>query len=147
SSRATPELLQKDPENRLLARGPRSRLAAEVVRDQALAVSGLLVEKLGGPSVRPYQPRGLIKELHGTEEYKQDHGEGLYRRSLYTFWKRTVPPPAMVTFDAAGREACVVRETRTNTPLQALTLMNDVTYVEAARVLAQRMLREGGPTA
>ena len=147
SSRTTPELLQKDPENRLLARGPRVRLPAEAVRDQALAVSGLLVEKIGGPSVKPYQPAGLWKELAGGEDYKQDHGEKLYRRSLYTFWKRAAPPPGMMTFDAAGREACVVRETRTNTPLQALNLLNDVTYVEAARVLAQRVLREAGPKA
>jgi hypothetical protein len=145
SSRSTSALLQKDPENRLLARGPRLRLPAEMVRDQALAASGLLVERLGGPSVKPYQPAGLWKDLTGTEDYVQDHGESLYRRSLYTFWKRTVPPPVMVTFDAAGRETCIVRETRTNTPLQALNLMNDVTYVEAARVLAQRVMVEAGP--
>ncbi len=146
SSRVTPALLQRDPENRLLARGPRLRLSAEMVRDQALAASGLLVEKLGGPSVKPYQPPGLWKELTGTEEYQQDHGANLYRRSLYTFWKRTAAPPSMMTFDAAGRETCVVRETRTNTPLQALTLLNDVTYVEASRVLAQRLMTEGGST-
>jgi hypothetical protein len=147
SSRVTKPLLQKDPDNRLLARGPRLRLSAEMIRDQALAVSGLLVEQVGGPSVRPYQPEGLVKELTGTEDYKQDHGPSLYRRSLYTFWKRTVAPPAMLTFDAAGRETCVVRETRTNTPLQALTLLNDVAFVEAARVLAQRVMTEGGATA
>jgi hypothetical protein len=146
SSHVTPALLRRDPDNRLLARGPRLRLSAEVIRDQALAVSGLLTERVGGPSVRPYQPKGLIKELHGSGEYRQDHGPDLYRRGLYTFWKRTVAPPALMTFDAAGRESCVVRETRTNTPLQALNLMNDVTYVEAARVLAQRVMREGGPT-
>jgi hypothetical protein len=130
-----------DPENRLLGRGPRVRLPAEMIRDQALFVSGLLVEKIGGPSVRPYQPAGLVKELHGgNEDYVQDHGPNLYRRSLYTFWKRTVAPPTLMTFDAANRETCVVRETRTNTPLQALSLMNDVTYVEAARVLAQRIM-------
>jgi hypothetical protein len=145
SSRETPELLQKDPENRLLARGPRFRLPAEMVRDQALAISGLLVEKLGGPSVKPYQPAGLWKELGGGD-YKQDRGESLYRRSMYTFWKRTAPPPSMMTFDSAGREACTVRETRTNTPLQALDLMNDVTYVEASRKLAERMMTEGGKT-
>jgi hypothetical protein len=144
SSRTSPQLLQKDPENRLLARGSRIRLSAEMIRDQALAVSGLLVEKLGGPSVKPYQPAGLVKELTGTEEYVQDHGQDLYRRSLYTFFKRTVAPPTMQTFDAAGRETCVVREARTNTPLQALTLLNEVTFVEAARVLAQRMMREAG---
>jgi hypothetical protein len=146
SSKTTPALLQKDPDNRLLAHGPRIRLPAEMIRDQALAAGGLLVERLGGPSVKPYQPKGLWRELTGTEDYKQDQGEALYRRSLYTFWKRTVAPPAMVAFDAAGREACVVRETRTNTPLQALDLMNDVTYVEAARALAQRVMTEGGTT-
>jgi hypothetical protein len=146
SSRVAPVLLQKDPENRLLARGPRSRLSAEMIRDQALAVSGLLREKVGGPSVRPYQPPGLLKDLTGSEDYPQSHGDDLYRRSLYTFWKRTVAPPLMMTFDAAGRETCVVRETRTNTPLQALTLMNDVSFVEAARALAQRVIKEGGAT-
>jgi hypothetical protein len=146
SSKVTPALLAADPENRLLARGPRFRLPAEAVRDQALAASGLLVERVGGPSVKPYQPPGLWKELTGTEEYVPDHGENLYRRSLYTFWKRTVAPPALVTFDAAARETCVVRPSRTNTPLQALNLMNDVTFVEASRVLAQRVMREGGAT-
>jgi len=145
SSKATLELLQKDPENRLFARGPRFRLPPEVVRDQALAIAGLLVERIGGPSVKPYQPAGLWKEING-QEYPQDHGEGLYRRSLYTFWKRTAPPPTMMTFDAAGREVCVVRESRTNTPLQALDLMNDVAYLEAARVLAEHMMTEGGAT-
>ncbi|MBY0523954.1 MAG: DUF1553 domain-containing protein [Gemmataceae bacterium] len=145
SSRVTRELYQKDPENRLLARGPRFRLSAETIRDQALAMSGLLVEKLGGPSVRSYQPAGLWKEL-GDYDYVQDHGQNLYRRSMYTFWKRTVAPPAMMTFDAAAREVCTVRETRTNTPLQALILMNDVTFVEAARNLAQRALLDVGNT-
>jgi hypothetical protein len=145
SSKVTPELLQRDPENRLLARGPRVRLPAEMIRDQALAVSGLLVEKIGGPSVKPYQPAGLWKELGG-EDYKQDIGEDLHRRSLYTFWKRAVPPPSMVNFDAAGREACTVRETRTNTPLQALDLMNDAAYVETSRAMAGRMIKEGGTT-
>jgi hypothetical protein len=140
ASRVTKQVLLRDPENRLLARGPRMRLSAEIIRDQALFASGLLVETLGGPSVKPYQPPGLQKELSGTEEFQQDHGPSLYRRSLYTYWKRTVAPPAMMTFDAAGRETCIVRESRTNTPLQALNLMNDVTYVEAARVLAQRVL-------
>ncbi len=144
SSKASEELLEKDPENRLLARGPRFRLPAEVVRDQALAISGLLVEKRGGPSVKPYQPAGLWKEMQDESDYPQDHGEKLYRRSLYTYWKRSVPPPFMMTFDAAGREACVVRATRTNTPLQALNLMNDVTYVEAARKTGERMMLEGG---
>jgi hypothetical protein len=144
SSKVTPQLLQKDPENRLLARGPRYRLSAETLRDQALAVSGLLVEKIGGPSVKPYQPPGLWTELTGGTDYRPDIGEGLHRRSLYTFWKRTSPPPTMMNFDAAGRETCVVREQRTNTPLQSLDLMNDLTYLEAARSLAERMVREGG---
>jgi hypothetical protein len=142
-SRVTPALQQRDPENRLYARGPRVRLAAETVRDQALFASGLLVEKFGGPSVKPYQPAGLWKEISGAD-YVQDHGENLYRRSLYTYWRRTAPPPSMMNFDAAGREVCSVRETRTNTPLQALNLMNDVQFLEAARFLAQRMIREGG---
>jgi hypothetical protein len=145
SSKVSPELLRRDPENRLLARGSRFRLPAEMVRDQALFAAGLLVEKLGGPSVKPYQPASLWREL-GNTDFHPDHGENLYRRSLYTFWKRTVAPPNMITFDAAGRETCIVRQTRTNTPLQALTLMNDVTYVEASRMLAQRVLKEGGAT-
>jgi hypothetical protein len=144
SSKASPELLQRDPENRLLARGPRFRLPAEMVRDQALAISGLLAEKIGGPSVKPYQPAGLWKELSGGEDYVQDKGDKLYRRSLYTFWKRASPPPMMVNFDSPGREACTVLETRTNTPLQALDLMNDLTFVEGSRVLAERMMKEGG---
>ena len=146
SSRLTPELLQRDPENRLLARGPRVRLPAEMIRDQALVASGLLVEQLGGPSVRPYQPEGLYKDLlfSNMTKYAQDKSEGLWRRSLYTFWKRTVNPPAMNVFDASSREYCMVRETRTNTPLQALNLMNDTTYIEAARMMAQRMLSGGG---
>ncbi|MFO0953328.1 MAG: DUF1553 domain-containing protein [Isosphaeraceae bacterium] len=143
SSKVSPESLRKDPENRLLARGPRARLSAEMIRDAALAAGGLLVEHLGGPSVRPYQPDGLWKEL-GDIDYTQGHGADLYRRSLYTFWKRTIPPPTLMTFDAAGREACTVREVRTDTPLQALTLLNDVTFVEAARALAARALVEGG---
>jgi hypothetical protein len=146
NSRLTPELLQRDPENRLLARGPRVRLPAEMIRDQALLVSGLLVEELGGPSVRPYQPEGLYKDLlfSNMTKYAQDKSQGLWRRSLYTFWKRTVNPPAMNVFDASSREYCMVRETRTNTPLQALNLMNDTTYIEAARMMAQRMLNDGG---
>jgi hypothetical protein len=146
SSKLPATLLQRDPENRLLARGPRMRLSAEMVRDQALAIGGLLADKIGGPSVKPYQPEGLWKDLSGTDDYVPDKGESLYRRSLYTFWKRAVAPPVMITFDAATREACTVRETRTNTPLQALTLMNDVTFLEAARALAQRVLIEGGAT-
>ena len=146
SSTADLELYERDPDNRLLARGPRFRLPAEVVRDQALAIAGLLVEQTGGPSVKPYQPAGLWSELAGGEGYVQDQGDKLYRRSMYTFWKRAVPPPSMLNFDSAGREACTVRETRTNTPLQALNLMNDVTFVEAARKMAERMMTEGGAT-
>ena len=146
NSRITEELEQRDPENRLLAHGPRFRLAAEMVRDQALALSGLLVEQRGGPSVKPYQPAGIWSDLANGADYKADHGENLYRRSLYTFWKRTIAPPSMMTFDASQRESCVVRENRTNTPLQALTLMNDVAYVEAAKKMAERMMSEGGAT-
>ncbi len=147
SSRVSPELLTKDPENRLLARGPRVRLPVEMIRDQALAVSGLLIEQTGGPSVKPYQPPKLWQELSGGGGYTADHGEGLYRRSLYTYWKRTVPPPYMVNFDSPTRETCTVRESRTNTPLQALNLMNDTIFIEASRKLAERMLHEGGADA
>lgn len=141
-SNVTPELLERDPENRLLARGPRQRLPAEMIRDQALAASGLLVNKVGGPPVKPYQPPGLWQELAGGKAYEANKGEGLYRRSIYSYWRRTVAPPFMVNFDSPTRETCVVRETRTNTPLQALNLMNDVTFVEAARKLAERILVE-----
>ncbi len=144
ASEASPELLRADPENRLLARGPRRRLSAEAVRDQALFVSGLLTEKIGGPSVKPYQPDGLWQEIATDTVYIQSHEDDLYRRSLYTYWKRTVAPPTMVTFDATSREACTVQRSRTNTPLQALALMNDVTFIEAARVMAQRLMSEGG---
>ncbi|MFN0100930.1 MAG: DUF1553 domain-containing protein [Bryobacteraceae bacterium] len=146
SSTVTNQLRDRDPENRLLARGPRFRLPAEMVRDQALLVSGLLVEKQGGPSVKPYQPAGLWSE-NGGGDYRPDTGESLYRRSVYTFWRRTSPPPFMATFDSALRESCTVREGRTNTPLQALHLMNDVQFLEAARALAQRAILEAGPDA
>jgi hypothetical protein len=139
-------MLERDPANRLLARGPNVRLSAAVIRDQALAIAGLLVEKVGGPSVYPYQPAGLWRDLNSYEDYVQGKGEDLYRRSLYTFWKRTIPPPTMMNFDASSRESCVVRSEMTNTPLQALDLMNNIQYVEAARVLAQRMMRQGGST-
>lgn len=146
SSHVTAEQKANDPENRLLARGPRRRLDAEVVRDSALLASGLLVEKLGGPSVFPYHPKGLWQEINNrpgySRTYKQDTGDKLYRRSLYTFWKRTVPPPSMATFDAPEREFCVVRRSRTNTPLQAFVLLHDPQFVEAARKLATRMLTE-----
>jgi hypothetical protein len=149
SSKSTPELVQRDPENRLLARGPRFRLAAEVVRDNMLAVAGLLSPRLGGPSVKPYQPEGLWEELAGGAgegPYVQDKGPNLYRRSLYIYRKRTVPHPVMATFDAPSREICQVKRARTNTPLQALELLNDVTYVEAARGLAELMITRGGST-
>jgi hypothetical protein len=145
ASKASPELIEKDPENRLLARGPRFRLPAEAVRDNALAVGGLLVDQIGGPSVLPYSPKGLWEDIaygdiFSAQTYEQDHGGALYRRSLYTFWKRTAPPATLATFDAPDREKCVARRPLTNTPLQALALMNDPTFIEAARALAQRAM-------
>jgi hypothetical protein len=131
-----------DPQNLLLARGPRHRLSAEQVRDNALAVSGLLVRRVGGPSVFPYQPAGLWSESGTGKRYSPSKGEGLYRRSLYTFWRRTAPPPTMTTFDAPSREFCLTRRERTATPMQALTLLNDPQFVEAARVLAASLLRK-----
>jgi hypothetical protein len=145
SSRPRSDVGGDDPENALLARGPRYRLSAEAIRDQALHASGLLVEKVGGKSVLPYQPAGLWKEKSG-KTYKASGGDGLYRRSLYTFWKRTSPPPYMMIFDAANRDVCAARRHRTSTPLQALTLMNDPQFLEAARMLAARVIREA-PTA
>jgi uncharacterized protein DUF1553 len=149
SSRITPVLLERDPENRLLARGPRMRLPAETVRDNALAVSGLLNKEIGGPSVFPYQPKGLWDELafgdgFSAQSFTPSTNKDLYRRSMYTFWKRTVPPPQLTTFDAPDREKCTARRALTNTPLQALVLMNDPTYIESARWLAQRAMTEGG---
>ncbi len=141
-SQADPELLVRDPENRLLARGPRHRLEAEEIRDNALAISGLLSRRVGGPSVRPYQPDGLWEESGTGKTYVQDHGENLYRRSLYTFWRRTAPPPSMLTFDATSREVCTARRETTSTPLQALVLLNDPQFVEAARVLAARLIED-----
>jgi hypothetical protein len=139
SSRVTPALLERDPDNRLLARGPRLRLPSWMIRDQALAVSGLLVRKVGGQPVRPYQPAGVWEEAtFGNKRYTQDHGEALYRRSVYTFWRRIVGPTAF--FDVAGRAVCTVKQSRTNTPLHALTTLNDPTYIEAARTLAERLL-------
>ncbi len=151
SSAVTPEMLAKDRENRLVARGPRLRLDAEEIRDVALAASGLLVERIGGRSVKPYQPADLWKVVayptSNTASFVQDHGEALWRRSLYTFWKRTSPPANLAAFDAPSRESCTVQRPRTNTPLQALVLMNDVQFVEASRVLAQRLISEGGSDA
>lgn len=136
----TPHLIAQDPENRWLARGPVHRLPAEMIRDLALATSGLLVDKLGGPPVKPYQPEGLWEEKSG-EKYQRDVGEGSHRRSLYTFWKRTSPPPSMMSFDATSREVCTVRRQATLTPLQVLVLLNDPQYVEAGRGLAERCLK------
>ena len=145
SSRATPALLAKDAENHLLGHGPAHRLRAEEIRDQALAVSGLLSGRIGGPSARPYQPAGLWEEAGTGKHYVQDTGEGLYRRSLYTFWKRTAPPPSMLIFDAPTREVCTARRETTTTPLQALVLLNDPQFVEAGRVLAEQLVRRCGP--
>ena len=147
SSRVTPEKLEADPTNRLLSRGPRFRLDAEVLRDSALAASGLLVERVGGESVKPYQPPGIWEVVgytrSNTANFVQDHGPKLYRRGVYTFWKRTAPPPMLQTFDAPSRESCTVRRPRTNTPLQALALMNDTQLVEAARHMAARAATHG----
>jgi hypothetical protein len=154
SSRVAPEVLARDPRNRLLARGPRFRLPAELIRDGALSAGGLLKEKIGGPSVFPYQPSGVWEAVssgrpqeYTAQVYRQDRGDNLYRRSLYTFWKRLAPPPGLAAFDAPSREACVVRRQRTNTPLQALVTLNDPTYVEAARGLATLALQESDETA
>jgi hypothetical protein len=143
SSIGSPELLAHDPDNIFLGRGPRFRLPAEMIRDNALATSGLLVGRIGGSPVKPYQPAGLWEEKANLT-YVRDPGEGSHRRSLYTFWKRTSPPPAMLTFDATTREVCAVKRLPTATPLQALVLLNDPQYVEAARALAQRAFREPG---
>jgi hypothetical protein len=155
ASRVPAERYLIDPENRLLARGPRFRLQAEFVRDQALALAGLLNGVIGGKSVRPYQPAGLWEELSMREDSKnfsaqffvQSKGTDLYRRSMYTFWKRSSPPPQMSTFDAPDRETCTVRRPRTNTPLQALVTLNDPTYIEASRKLAERLLHRTGTDA
>jgi hypothetical protein len=150
SAKSNQELLEKDPENRLLARGPRLRLSAEQLRDSALAVSGLLVEKPGGASVRPYMPAKVWDEtsVYGDLlNYKHTTDENLYRRTVYTIWKRTAAPPTSLAFDAPNRETCTVKRSRTNTPLQALAMLNEVTFVESARKLAETMIREGGATA
>jgi hypothetical protein len=143
SSKVTPALVERDPQNRLLAHGPRFRLPSWMIRDQALAASGLLVRTLGGPPVKPYQPPGIWEEAtFGTKRYQQDQGDALYRRSVYTFWRRIIGPTEI--FDSAPRQTCIVKPTRTNTPLHALTTLNDVTYVEAARALAERVLLSAG---
>ncbi len=148
SGATTKDKLEQDPENRLLSRGPRFRLDGELLRDYALAASGLLVPTIGGPSVKPYQPPGVWESVamedSNTFSYKQDHGDKLYRRSMYTFWKRSAPPASMEVFNAPTRENCTVRRERTNTPLQALATMNDPQFVEAARYLAQTAMRESG---
>ncbi len=147
-ARATPELLERDPDNRLLARGARFRYDAEVIRDTAMAVSGLLNEKIGGPSYKPAQPEGVWEAVSypdsNTARFRQDRGDVLYRRSMYIFWKRTAPPPNLAALDAPDRESCIVQRSRTNTPLQALVLMNDPQFIEAARAFAQRIMTEGG---
>src|SRR4029079_9912735 len=136
--------------NRLLSRGPLFRMDAEMIRDYALAASGLLVKKLGGPSVKPYQPEGVWEAVamigRNPRDYRKDTGEGLYRRSMYTFWKRAAPPASMDILNAPNRETCTVRRERNNTPLQALVTLNDVQFVEAARHLAQTALKDGGAT-
>ena len=144
------EAYERDPDNRLLARGPRMRLDGEEIRDGVLAASGLLVRRMGGKSVYPYQPQGLWLELNNrpgySKTYQRGKGNDLYRRSMYTFWKRTVPSPMLKTFDAPEREFCTIRRSRTNTPLQALLLLNGPQFVEAARHLGKRMLTEAGPS-
>ena len=148
SGKVTAEKMNKDPENRLLSRGPVFRMDGEMIRDYVLAASGLLVRKVGGPSVKPYQPAGVWKTVampsSNTRIYEQDKGENLYRRSLYTFWKRSAPPPSMEIFNAPTREHSTVHRERTNTPMQALVTMNDTQFVEASRYLAQKAMREAG---
>jgi hypothetical protein len=151
SSKIPPQLRERDPENRLLARGPRFRLPAEMIRDNALAVSGLIDNRIGGRSVYPYQPAGLWEEVayggvFSSQTYGKSEGADLYRRSMYTYWKRTSSPPSLITFDAPNREKCVARRSVTNTPLQALVLLNDPTYLEAARHIATAAIKKGGFT-
>ena len=147
ASAGSDALRERDPENRLLARGPRTRLTAEMIRDQALSVSGLLNAKMGGAPVKTYQPDGLWEQLSafpGRKLYERSKGDDLWRRSLYSYWKRTVPPPSMTVFDAPTREFCVVKRAASSTPLQALALLNDEMYIEMSRRLAERMILEGG---
>jgi len=143
SSQLTPDKADRDPDNRLLSRGPRKRLTPYQIRDAALFASGLLVEKIGGPSVKPYMPPGLWRSI-SNRKYDQGKGADLYRRSLYTYWMRTIPPPTMMAFNASEREVCTVRKDLTTTPLQALTMMNNITFIESARKIAERVIREGG---
>jgi hypothetical protein len=142
ASIGTSESFAADPDNRWLSRGPKHRLQAEQIRDAALAISGLLSQRVGGPSVKPYQPAGLWEQSGLAKTYDQGTGENLHRRSLYTFWRRTSPPPSMTTFDATSREVCTARRETTTTPLQSLILLNDPQFVEASRALANRMLLE-----
>jgi hypothetical protein len=146
SAKTTDDKLKKDPENVYLSHGPRYRLPAEFVRDLVLSSSGLLVRTIGGPSVKPYQPKGLWEAATSGRgvlaTYKQDHGDSLYRRGMYTFIKLTVPPPVMGIFDASNRDQCEVKRSKTNTPLQALVMLNDPTVLEASRVLAQKLMKE-----
>jgi len=145
SSRVTPELEERDPSNKLLARGPRFRVEAEMVRDIALSASGLLGPKIEGPSVFPYQPEGIWNRPYSDEKWIESKGEDRYRRGIYTEWRRTAPYPSLGTFDAPSREFCTVRRVRTNTPLQALTTLNDPVFFEAAQALAKRMMTDAGP--
>jgi hypothetical protein len=150
TANVTPERLAKDPNNKLLSRGPRFRMDGEMLRDSALLAAGLLVEKIGGPPAKPYHPAGVWEEVampeSNTKTYVQDTGEGLYRRSVYTFWKRASPPASLETFDATSREVVCPRRARTNTPLQAFVTMNDPQWVEAARKLAERALKAAPDT-
>jgi hypothetical protein len=147
SAKVSKDKLARDPDNTYLSRGPRFRIKAELVRDLVLESSGLLVKEVGGPSVKPYQPKGLWEAATSGRgvlaTYKQDHGEALYRRGMYTFIKLTVPPPSMILFDASNRDQCEVKRPRTNTPLQALMMLNDPLVLEASRVLSQRLQKEG----
>ena len=147
SSRVTPQLQERDPYNKLLARGPRFRVEAEMVRDLALAASGLLSPKLGGPPVFPYQPEGVWDRPYNDDKWVMSDGEDRYRRALYTFIRRTSPYPSLITFDAPSREFCTVRRVRTNTPLQALTTLNDPAFFEAAQALGRKMMTDSGAPA
>ena len=147
SSLADEQARAADPENIWLGRGPAFRMPIEQVRDTALAASGLLVRRIGGPSVYPYQPAGLWESLAAGAKYPQSTGEDLYRRSLYTAWKRAAPPPSAIGFDASERLTCIVTRQRTNTPQQALILLNDPQFVESARVLAEQLMRDGATPA